>query len=119
MRWPGVMRRVVEGGGELGAGKRGGEGDVGGGSGAPPLLHPADRLAWWDGVSHVVTRLICLDHLDAVGPLKFRWTTWKAIQRAVVRGGGGAAWRSARSSLNRRDRRVTRENVPLADVLGG
>ena len=45
MRWPGVMRRVVEGGGELGAGKRGGEGDVGGGSGAPPLLHPADRLA--------------------------------------------------------------------------
>ena len=40
MRWPGVMRRVVEGGGELGAGKRGGEGDVGGGSGAPPLLSP-------------------------------------------------------------------------------
>ena len=36
MRLPGVMRRVVEGGGELGAGKRGGEGDVGGGSGAPP-----------------------------------------------------------------------------------
>ena len=76
MRLPGVMRRVVEGGGELGAGKRGGEGDVGSGSGAPPLLHPADRLAWWDGVSHVVTRPICLDHLNAVGPLMFRWTTW-------------------------------------------
>ena len=76
MRLPGVMRRVVEGGGELGAGKRGGEGDVGGGSGAPPLLYPADRLAWWDGVSHVVTRPLCLDHLNAVGPLEFRWTTW-------------------------------------------
>ena len=76
MRLPGVMRRVIESGGELGAGKRGGEGDVGGGSGAPTLLHPADRLAWWDGVSHVVTRPICLDHLNAVGPLKFRWTTW-------------------------------------------
>ena len=75
MRLPGGMRRVVEGGGELGAGKRGGEGDVGGGSGAPPLLHPADRLAWWDGVSHVVTRPICLDHLNAVGPLACGWTT--------------------------------------------
>ena len=62
MRWPGVMRRVVEGGGELGAGKRGGEGDVGGGSGAPPLLHPADRLA-------------CRDTADLLGPLKCRWTT--------------------------------------------
>ena len=64
MRWPGVMRRVVEGGGELGAGKRGGEGDVGGGSGAPPLLPPApaDRLA-------------CRDAADLLGPLAFRWTT--------------------------------------------
>ena len=42
----------------------------------PPLLRPADRLAWWDGVSHVVTRPLCLDHLNAVGPLTFRWTTW-------------------------------------------
>mgnify|MGYP000859191501 FL=1 len=45
------------------------------GASAPPLLRPADRLAWWDGVSHVVTRPLCLDHLNAVGPLKFRWTT--------------------------------------------
>ena len=113
MRWPGVMRRVVEGGGELGAGKRGGEGDVGGGSGAPPLLPPppADRLAWWDGVSHAVTRPICLDHLNAVGPLMFRWTTWKAIRRAVVRGARGSAWRSARSSGNPRERHLTAEIV--------
>ena len=39
------------------------------------LLRPTDRLAWWDGVSHVVTPPICLDHLNAVGPLTFRWTT--------------------------------------------
>ena len=37
---------------------------------------PAGRLVWWDGVSHVVTPPICLDHLNAVGPLTFRWTTW-------------------------------------------
>ena len=36
-----------------------------------------------------------------------------------MRGARGSAWRSARSSLNPRDRRVTRENVPLADVLEG
>ena len=72
----GVCGWVLGGGGVRGGGMGGGEGDVGSGSGAPPLLHPADRLAWWDGVSHVVTRPICLDHLNAVGPLKFRWTTW-------------------------------------------
>ena len=46
--------------------------------GAVPALHfipLADRPAWWDSVSHVVTRLLCLDHLNAVGPLMFRWTT--------------------------------------------
>ena len=36
---------------------------------------PAGRLAWWDGVSHVVTPSVCLDHLRALGPLAFRWTT--------------------------------------------
>ena len=33
----------------------------------------------------------------------------KAIQRAVVRGARGVAWRSARSSGNPRDRHLTRE----------
>ena len=110
MRWPGVMRRVVEGGGELGAGKRGGEGDVGGGSGAPPLLPPPI-------VSHAVTRPICLDHLNAVGPLMFRWTTWKAIQRAVVRGARGAAWRSARTPGNPRERTSSRRSRRLSGDL--
>ena len=32
-------------------------------------------VAWWGSVSHVVTRSLCLDHLRAVGPLMFRWTT--------------------------------------------
>ena len=36
---------------------------------------PTARPAWWDGVSHVVTRPARLDHLRAVGPLAFRWTT--------------------------------------------
>ena len=46
--------------------------------GAVPALHfipLADRPAWWDGISHVVARLLCLNHLNAVGPLMFRWTT--------------------------------------------
>ena len=69
MRLPGVTRGVVEGAGagrdgplesppgaseESGVG--GGPGGVGGGSGAPPPLRPTGRPAWWDGVSHVVTR---------------------------------------------------------------
>ena len=33
-------------------------------------------LAQWDGVSHIVTPSICLDHLRALGPLKCGWTTW-------------------------------------------
>ena len=61
-----VVRTREPGGG---AGRRGG-------SGVPHLLRPTGRPAWWDGVSHVVTRLACLDHLNAVGPLAFRWTTW-------------------------------------------
>ncbi len=43
---------------------------------APHSIPLADRPAWWDSVSHVVTRSLCLDHLNAVGPLMFRWTTW-------------------------------------------
>ena len=46
--------------------------------GAVPAAHSiplVDRPAWWDSVSHVVTRPLCLDHLNAVGPLMFRWTT--------------------------------------------
>ena len=53
---------------------------VGGGPGgagavpAPPRPRsaPTARPAWWDGVSHVVTRPARLDHLRAVGPLAFR-----------------------------------------------
>ena len=79
MRSPGVMREATEGvgartgrddpsespPGALGAlGAMGSTGPVGGGgpgggesgSRAPPPLRPAGRLAWWDGVSHVVTR---------------------------------------------------------------
>ena len=36
---------------------------------------PTACPAWWDGVSHVVTRPARLDHLRAVGPLAFRWIT--------------------------------------------
>ena len=73
MRLPGVTRGGVEGagagrdgllgsppgasgggrGGIGGPGVGGGSGGGGRGSGAPA---PADRPAWWDGVSHVVTR---------------------------------------------------------------
>ena len=54
---------------------------VGGGPGgavrAPrPRSAPTARPAWWDGVSHAVTRLARLDRLRAVGPLMCRWTTW-------------------------------------------
>ena len=76
MRWPGVMRRVVEGGGELGAGKRGGEGDVGGGSGAPPL--PPRRSSRMVG-----RRLACRDAADLLGPLKCRWTTYVPLDHLV------------------------------------
>ena len=33
----------------------------------PPPLRPTGRPAWWNGVSHVVTRPVCLDRLRAVG----------------------------------------------------
>ena len=33
-----------------------GPGGVGGGSGVPPPLHSRQSSAWWDGVSHIVTR---------------------------------------------------------------
>ena len=63
----------VVGGGPARSGRQdpgaGRPGRRGGGASAPPLLRPADRLAWWDSVSHVVTRPLCLDHLNAVGPL--------------------------------------------------
>ena len=58
------------------AGRRGRAGWGGGGSGVPRSRSaPMARPAWWDGVSHVVTRPARLDHLRAVGPLAFRWTT--------------------------------------------
>ena len=41
-----------------------------------PRSAPTARPAWWDGVSHAVTRLARLDRLRAVGPLMCRWTTW-------------------------------------------
>ena len=46
---------------------------------APPPRSRSAPMAcpvWWDGVSHVVTRPVRLDHLRAVGPLKCGWTTW-------------------------------------------
>ena len=49
---------------DLGAGRFGRRG----GSGAPHLIRPTGRPAWWDSVSHVVTPPICLDHLSSVGP---------------------------------------------------
>ena len=45
---------VIVGGGSDGIG--GGSDGIGGGSGALSPLRPAGRPAWWDGVSHVVTR---------------------------------------------------------------
>ena len=45
------------------------------GGGRRPRSAPTARPAWWDGVSHVVTRPARLGHLRAVGPLAFRWTT--------------------------------------------
>ena len=58
------------------AGRRGRTGWSGGRFRRPRSLSaPTARPAWWDGVSHVVTRPARLDHLRAVGPLAFRWTT--------------------------------------------
>ena len=80
LRFPGVMRGVVEGGGargssvmtcpnrlwHVGGARRGGIGRCGrrgrsgrrrGGSGAPPPLHSRQSSAWWDDVSNIVTRL--------------------------------------------------------------
>ena len=57
---------------------------------AQPRSAPAGRLAWWDGVSHVVTR-----------PAREHVT------------------QPARSYPDPRDRHLTREHVPLADVLAG
>ena len=51
------------------------DGSGGGAVPAPPRSAPTARPAWWDGVSHVVTRPARLDHLRALGPLAFRWTT--------------------------------------------
>ena len=71
--------------------------------GTVPVPHSiplAGRPAWWDGVSHVVTRPICLDHLCAVGPLAFRWTTW------FTKYGGPTAlkWSKQKSPLRARRR---------------
>ena len=41
--------------GSAGAVVGGGPGGIGGGSGAPSPLRLDAHLAWWDGVSHVVT----------------------------------------------------------------
>ena len=116
MRSPGAMRRIVERwGAEAGRDDpfesppgvlegvgRGGVGGlvVRGGSGAPPPLRPTGRPAWWDGVSHVVTRPVCLDHLRAVG------TARSSAKRASRRPGRGGAGRRGP-----RDRRVTAEHV--------
>ncbi len=116
MRSPGAMRRIVERWG-AGAGRddpfesppgvlegvgRGGLGGlvVRGGSGAPPPLRPTGRPAWWDGVSHVVTRPVCLDHLRAVGTAR---SSAKCASRRPGRSGAGRH--------GPRDRRITAEHV--------
>ena len=54
-------------------------------SGVVPAPRPCRSSCMGDDVSHVVTRPVRLDHLravdrlNAVGPLMFRWTTWKVI----------------------------------------
>ena len=52
-------------------GPRSAPGDVGAVPAPRPRSAPAGCSAWWDGVSHVVTRPICLDRLCAVGPPYF------------------------------------------------
>ena len=76
--------------------------------------------SWWR--SSAWTTYAPLDYLRAVGPFAFRWAT-----RVPLGHPAGAALLecemhiSASGDLRRspRDRRVTREHVPLADVLGG
>ena len=59
----------------------------------PYSIPLAGRPAWWDGVSHVVTRPICLDHLRSVGPPGSRNTVVQAhtsgptAHRRLFRGG--------------------------------
>ena len=72
--WSGCRGWILRARRDRRAGRRGRTGWSGGGSGAPRSA-PTARPAWWDGVSHVVTRPARLDHLRAVGPLAFRWTT--------------------------------------------
>ena len=77
---------------------------------------PTARPAWWDGVSHVVTRPARLDHLRAVGPLAFRWTT-------VFREPGGPTafkW-SKRTQVVQADRprHDMRDAVPPCKTTGG
>ena len=70
----------------------------------------------------LVVALFCLDHLCSIGLLACGWAT-----RVPLGHPAGAALLecgmhiSASGDLRRspRDRRVTREHVPLADVLGG
>ena len=59
-------------------------------SSASPRFASTAHIAWWDGVSHVVTRPV----------------------REIVT-------QPASTSLNPRDRHLTREHVTLADVLAG
>ena len=76
--------------------------------------------SWWR--SSAWTTYAPLDYLRAVGPFAFRWAT-----RVPLGHPAGAALLecemhiSASGDLRRspRDRRVTREHVPLADVLAG
>ena len=64
--------------------------------------------------------LSCSDHLHSAGP---RWSDRRSRGRNAHLGVRGAAAsgapRSARSPGNRRARHLTREHVPLADVLAG
>jgi len=76
--------------------------------------------SWWRFSAW--TTYATLDYLRAVGPFAFRWAT-----RVPLGHPAGAAllecemYISASGDLRRspRDRRVTREHVPLADVLAG
>ena len=76
----------------------------------------------------IVVMLFCLDHLCSIGLLACGWTIRVPLDHRVPLGHpvGSAllecemhisASGDPRRSL--RDRRVTREHVPLADVLGG
>ena len=83
--------------GSAGAVVGGGPGGVGGGSGAPPPLRLDVHLAWWDGVSHVVTRPGSRD----------RHSTLEHVTQP------------ARSSLNLRARLPEVRARGSSDVLGG